>query len=289
MNDPSPTWHADTDVLHRYARGDVDPARAYSLEAHLLECASCRHALAPAVDADRLDQSWNGLAAALDAPRPGLAERALGAVGIRDDTARLLAATPTLRLSWVVGVVLALGFAVAAAHGGQGERSLLLFLIVAPLLPVAGVAAAFTRRLDPTYDVALAAPLPAFHLLLIRSTAVLGTTLAVATVAAVGLPDPGWIVAGWLVPAVALTVVSLAAATFVSPFAAATTVASLWVGGVVGSEVVSAGTVRALLRPGPISSAAFTTGGQLTLVVVTALAVLVISGRHDRFEIGRTP
>jgi len=287
MSDPATTWHAEPDLLDRYARGDIDHARACSLEAHLLECARCRLALAPAVDTGRLEDSWDGLVAALDAPRPGRMERLLVRLGVREHTARLLAATPTLRLSWLAGVVLALGFAVAAAHGGRGERSLLLFLLLAPLLPVAGVAASFTRGVDPTYDVALAAPMPAFHLLLIRSTAVLGTTMVVAAVAALGLPDLGWIVAAWLVPAVALTVVSLALATFQAPVTAAATVAAVWVGGVLGSEALSDGGLRAF-RPGPISSAAFTAGGQLALVAVTILALLVVTSRHDRFEIERT-
>ena len=288
MSEPATTWHAGPDLLDRYSRGDIDPARASSLEAHLLECARCRQALAPSVDPGRLDGSWNSLVAALDAPRSGRLERLLVRLGVREHTARLLVATPTLRLSWLAGVVLALGFAVAAAHGGRGERSLLLFLIVAPLLPVAGVAASFTRGIDPTYDVALAAPMPAFHLLLIRSAAVLGTTLVVAAVAALGLPDLGWIVAAWLVPAVTLSVVSLALATFQAPLMAAATVATVWVAGVTGSEALGDGSLRAVLRPGPISSAAFTAGGQLALVAVTILAVLVVTSRHDRFEIERT-
>lgn len=288
MSEPATTWHAAPDLLDRYARGDIDHARACSLEAHLLECAQCRQAVGPSVDAGRLDSSWNAVVAALDAPRPGSLERLLVRLGVREHTARLLAATPALRLSWLAGVALALGFAVAAAHGGRGERSLLLFLLVAPLLPVAGVAAAFTRGLDPTYDLTLAAPLPAFHLLLIRSAAVLGTTVAVAALAALGLPDMGWIVAGWLVPAVALTVVSLALATFVAPVTAASTVAAVWVGGVLGGEALGDGSLRAAFRPGPISSVAFSPSGQLALVAVAALAVLVVTSRHDRFEMEGT-
>jgi len=288
VTEPSTTWHAEPGLLDRYARGDIDHARACSLEAHLLDCARCRDALAPAVGPDRLAESWDGLAAALDAPRPGFLERLLLRVGVREHDARLLVATPTLRLSWLSGVVLALAFAVLAAHGGQGERSLLLFLIVAPLLPVAGVAAAFTRGLDPTYDLAIAAPLPAFHLLLIRSAAVLATTLAVVAVAALGLPGFDWIMAGWLVPAVALSVSSLALATFVSPVSEAAAVSAGWVAGVVGSEVLGDGTLRAVFRPGPISSVAFSPSGQLALVAVTILAVLVVASRHDRFEIERT-
>ena len=288
MSEPATTWHAGPDLLDRYARGDIDQARAASLEAHVLECARCRRALAPTVGPDRLEDSWHGLVAAVDAPRPGLLERLLLRVGVGDHTARLLAATPTLRLSWLAGVALALGFAVAAAHSGRGERGLLLFLILAPLLPVAGVAAAFTRSLDPTYDLALAAPLPAFRLLLVRSAAVLATTLAVAAVAALALPGFEWITAGWLVPAVALSLTSLAVATFVPPVGAAAAVAAAWVTGVVGSEVLGEGGLRAALRPGPISSAAFSVSGQLALVAVGVLALLVVRRRHDRFEIERT-
>nr|MBA3691651.1 zf-HC2 domain-containing protein [Actinomycetota bacterium] len=49
------TWHADTALLAHYAADELDDARAYSVEAHLMACETCRTALGPAVSAARLD------------------------------------------------------------------------------------------------------------------------------------------------------------------------------------------------------------------------------------------
>ena len=45
--------HAGEDLLASYATGMVGPAAAWSVEAHLTGCASCRSALSAQVDADR--------------------------------------------------------------------------------------------------------------------------------------------------------------------------------------------------------------------------------------------
>jgi hypothetical protein len=186
------SWHADADVLEDYGRGELPLADAASVEAHLLGCARCREALVPRVDAGRLAAAWAAIDTALDAPRLGPVERLLRRIGVSEHMARLLAATPSLRTSWILAVVLALAFAVAAAHGGTGERAVLLFLVVAPLLPLAGVAAAFAPGVDPAAEVALAAPMRTFRLLLVRAAAVLVTTLVLTALAALTLPGPRW-------------------------------------------------------------------------------------------------
>ena len=53
------------------------------------------------------------------------------------------------------------------------ERFLRMFLVVAPLGPLAGVAVAFAGGLDPTREIGLAAPYSGLRLLLIRTAAVL--------------------------------------------------------------------------------------------------------------------
>ena len=68
------------------------------------------------------------------------------------------------------------------------DRGLALFLVVAPLIPVAGVAAAFGPGLDPTWEITVAAPGGGFRLLLLRAAAVFATTFAMASVASLALP-----------------------------------------------------------------------------------------------------
>ena len=175
-------WHADPDAVSRYASDQLDEARMSSLEAHFLACGRCRALLSPLADAGALERVWSEIEEAIDAPRPGVVERALLRFGVPDHLSRLLAATPSLRLSWFAAVAVALAFAVLAAHGGH--PGLVMFLAMAPLIPVAGVAAAFGPGIDPTYEIGVAAPLRSFTQLLIRSAAVLVVSLVLIGVAA---------------------------------------------------------------------------------------------------------
>src|SRR5438093_4209165 len=114
-----------------------------------------------------------------EGPR-GPVEAVLVRVGVPDHVARLLAATPSLRISWFGATAVALGFSILAAYG---RKDPLMFLVVAPLLPLGGVAAAFGPGMDPTYEVGLACPVRTSRLLLIRATAVLAATLVLSGIA----------------------------------------------------------------------------------------------------------
>lgn len=273
------TWHADEELLARYAAGDIDDARAYSLEAHLLACESCREALAGSVGRVQLDRMWVEVADALDAPRPGVVERGLLRIGVREHVARLLAATPSLRLSWFAAEGVALAFAVVAAdaaHGGRREDlALLLFLVVAALLPVAGVAAAYGPGVDPTYEVGLASPMRSFRLLLIRAAAVLGTSMALATIAALALPGLNWTAGAWLFPSLGLTIATLAFSTYVRPLVACGGVTFLWV--LIAIVATFNGTDRLVVFRG---------GGQLVFLVVIAVSAWVLAQRRSAVEQG---
>ncbi len=254
-------WHADPEAVSRYATGELDEARMYSLEAHLLACGRCRALLSPLVDPGAIERVWLEIEEAVDAPRPGPVERALLGLGLPDHLSKLLAATPSLRLSWFGAVAVALAFAVLAAHGGH--PGLVIFLSMAPLIPVAGVAAAFGPGIDPTYEIGVAAPLRSFMLLLIRSTAVLVASLVLIGLAALTLPNLGWTAAAWLVPAFALTLVTLAVSTVAEPVPSAVGVALGW--------IISVGLVGHLAGDG---AAAFHVRGQ-----VLCLALIIVSGR----------
>jgi hypothetical protein len=272
------TWHADEELLARYAAGEIDDARAYSVEAHVLACETCRSTLARSTDRTQLDRMWIEVADVLDAPRPGIVERGLVRFGVRRHIARLLAATPSLRLSWFAAEAVALGFAVLstnAAHGGRREDlALFAFLIVAALLPVAGVAASYGPGVDPTYEVGLAAPMRSFRLLMIRSAAVLGTSIVVAGAAALALPDLNWTAAAWLLPSFGLTMSSLALSTYVRPLVACGTVTLVWM----------SASVVAMQRADQF--AAFRGGSQIVFVVLIALSAWVLAQRRSVFEQG---
>lgn len=269
------TWHADIRLLQRYAAAQLDPVASGSVEAHLLACARCRTGLQAAapVGQMRLDRVWDDLVDQLDLPVPRPVEQALRRLGVREHTARLLAATPALHLSWLSAVATLLLFAVVAAH--LSPRGVFAFLAIAPLLPLAGVATAYGPGVDPTYEIGLAAPLRRFHLLLLRASAVLVASVVLAGLAALALPAVGWTAAAWLLPALALTLGSLALAGVVNP---------LWTCGGLGIAWLSAVLSIAAGRADP--AALLGGGAQAAWAVLAVLAVAVIACRRERYDLG---
>ncbi|HEX9234839.1 MAG TPA: zf-HC2 domain-containing protein [Actinomycetota bacterium] len=272
------TWHVEEAVLARYAQGDLDEARVFSIEAHLIACDVCRTALSPQANPERLERMWSEVVEAVDSPRPGPVERILRALGVKDHLARLLAATPSLRLSWFGAVAVALGFSVLAAHEGHGSGGLVLFLAVAPLLPVLGVAVAYGPGVDPTHEIGVAAPMRSFRLLMIRAVAVLLSTTILAGAAALLLPTLDWTVAAWLLPSLGLTAASLALATVAPPLQTGGVVAFLWLAVVAAS----------LSRPGgPIAPQrvfAFRPAGQIAFLALAVAASAAVAIRREALE-----
>ncbi|MEO8293242.1 MAG: sensor histidine kinase [Actinomycetota bacterium] len=167
----------------------------------------------------------------------GRLERALVRVGVREHVARIIAATPSLRASWVVAAVAGMGFSGWAASAGP--RGVVAFLVVAPLLPVAGVAAAYGPWADPMHEMTQASPMAGVRMVLLRSVAVLATTAVIAGVAAVAIPGTDWTAAAWILPALGLTLGSLALSTFMPVHRAAGAVTFLWLAGVLATGIAT--------------------------------------------------
>jgi Putative zinc-finger len=270
------TWHVDHDLVNRYARGALPDTTAWSVEVHLTACGSCRSVLdsTPAaagdpggVDDARLAQIWGGVRAQIRAAQRPISERLLVRLGVADHTARLLAATPSLTVSWLSGVAVVLALGVVAAWlADPGASRLLPFLLLAPLVPVAGVAAGFGPGVDPTYDLARIAPMSSWRLLVTRSVAVLATSVLLAALGALSLPEISWMAAGWLVPSLAMSTSVLALSTRWTPLVAASSVAGGWLTVVVALERHAWGQLLA-----------FGVAGQLVMagVLVVTLAVFL--------------
>lgn len=237
-------WHAGEDLLTGYATGTVEPVVAWSVEAHLTGCARCRSALSAHVDAQRLARNRSVLLVRAALPDGGRMGRLVRRCGVPDHLLRLVAATPSLRRSWLLSVigVLAVVTGEAAAvrfgwipGGGPGrlagypDREVLApFLLVAPLLVLAGVAAAFLPMFDPAHRLAVAAPFSGFSLLLARAVSALAAALVPVVGAAFVVPGPGWLPVALLLPSLALCAFTLAAATVMDPRGAAVTAGALW-------------------------------------------------------------
>jgi len=201
------TWHAPPDVLQRYATGDVDDVTACSLEAHLEQCAVCRSAMAASADPLLAEAMWDGIVDRVDQPRPQAIERILRRLGFDEGSARLTAATPALRVAWLAAVALVVGLVVLACQQTGSDAT---FLAIAPILPLAGVAAVFAPGVDPAGEIGSATPLFGFGLVLRRAEVVLVTSFATLLIGALALPGLDARDAGWVLPALALSCTTIA-------------------------------------------------------------------------------
>jgi signal transduction histidine kinase len=192
--------------------------------------------------------------------------------GVREHVARVLAATPSLRVSWFAAAMLAIGFSTWAAR--TNDRGLLFFLIVAPLLPLAGVAAAYGAWIDPMYEVTHAAPISGLRVLLLRSAAVLVATIAVMGVAAALIPAADWRAAAWILPSLALTLAGVALSTFLPVH---------WAGG-----GVTLGWLATVLAAGLASGdgfAVFRGTGQVAFFGIVVGSSFVVAWRRERLQV----
>jgi len=221
------SWHADDDLMIRYLRGTLGPLDGASLEQHLTGCPDCRARIATHVDAQPLELVWARVREQVQAPAPSLVERLLTRVGVPAPDARIVSVAPSLRTSWLFGLAVTLGF-VGLGTAAGGTRGLAFFLLVAPLVPVAGVAFAYGPDVDPSYEVGVAVPYPAARLLLLRTAAVLATSLPLVVAAALLVPGLSWTAVTWLLPALAFTAVILAASTWTRPTFAAIGLGIAW-------------------------------------------------------------
>ena len=282
--------HASEDLLAGYAAGTVESIVVWSVEAHLTGCARCRSALSEYVDSARLARNRSVLLVRAALPEGGRVRSMLCRSGVPDHLLRLLTATPSLRRSWLLSVVGVLtvvaGEAAAVGYGWMGNGGqigpaghlnselLVPFLLVAPLLVLAGVAAAFLPVFDPAYPITVAAPFSGFTLLLVRSVSALAAALVPVMVAAFVLPGPGWLPVALVLPSLALCAFALAAATVVGPRAAAVTAGALWA---VPALMLAAAHVPLVIVQ---------QNAQFACAAVVCVSAVVLLARHDRFELG---
>lgn len=203
-------------------------------------------------------------------PGPFL-ERALARVGVPPHVADIITATPSLRLPWLAA---AAAVSLFAAWGASTDPDrILLFLLVAPVVPVAGVAAAYGPWADPMFETVRSTPISGFQVLLARSVAVMATAVGFLGVASLAVPSAAASSWAWVLPALALTISSLVLSTFTSLLRAAAVVTGAWCVAVAAAGVL--GDPYTLFR-GP---------GQLGFLTLALGASLIIVRRRERFEV----
>jgi hypothetical protein len=220
--------HVSPGLLARYAASDALEADVvWALEAHLETCAVCRTRLGAVAGPDTTDL--------LERVRIGLDAEVARSVRMpaRRRALPALWLPPALlpRLLMTVLVVLAavlLDLLTAVTPG--------LVLMVAPVAPLLGVAAAWSRGLDAAHELVQASPRAGLYLVLRRTLSVLVVVIPLLAVA-------GWLVgtspARFLLPCLAFTAGALALGEVIGLHRAASGLALLWVAAVIAPSVIT--------------------------------------------------
>lgn len=277
------TWHVDTALIDKYATGALTDAGSASFELHVTTCGACR-ALVAGRAAHRVDNAAGRVKQAvdnrLDTVGDGWIERALRGVGIQDADARIVATALERHASWLLASVVALAFAAMATTGSSGPNALAAFLVAAPLVPVAGVGAAYGRRIDPVFELAASAPMPGARLVLLRTLAVTAPAIPVLLVVSSVLPV-GSMSFAWLLPAAGLAGATLALGTFMPLARAATVLGAVWL---LAAGVAFADAPRSEAGAFVREFAAFDPRGQLVFASLAAVSVALAALRRGAFE-----
>jgi hypothetical protein len=237
--------HASMRIIDGYARGDTELAadQVWALEAHLEACEVCRDRLSAAVTAEApavaalVETVWSGLQAQLTA----------GPLRRRRRWSAWLARwlTPTM-VPWLamVGSVTLLALLLDLVDTASGEVSLVLLL--APILPVLGVAAS-SEGLDPSYELTASVPRAGLYLVLRRTASALAVVIPALLV---GGWATGLMAAQWLLPCLAFTATTLALGSVVGVTRAAIVLAAVWAAVVVAPTLATSRTSFALQTDG---------------------------------------
>jgi hypothetical protein len=261
--------HVPVELLRRYAAGEMDdgPDVWWAIEVHLESCAACRGRLGEVIP-----QATGVLLARV---RANLAEEVgrSAQMPVRRRWPWLSRwATPVLlpRLAMTVLAVLA---AVGLDLADQEGRYPSLVLLLAPVAPLAGVAAAWSRGLDPVYELVVASPRAGLELVLRRAAGVLAAVIP-------ALAAAGWLVgespARWLLPCLAFTVGALALGEVVGLHRAAAGLAVGWAAAVAGPSLVLA-QAPVLLAPASLPGWA---------VVTAVVGIVLVVRRRAYTELG---
>ncbi len=262
-------WHIPDELMVGFSTnpGDIDAATAASIELHLTACGECQADLAVLARPALLDAIWAEVQDGVDRAGVGFTERWLSRLGFESGPARLLAATPALRLGAVLAVALIVAAVVMVSRAADAGEA---FLALAPVIPTALVGLSFAPGADPAGECGLATPVFGFGLVMRRALGIELVALVVLAVGSLFVPIDGLRALGWLLPALALSMGTLAGGVRWSAPATATALTTGWVGVLVLAQATSA-------QASLIDSAVFDVAGQTVLAFMATAAVFVVA------------
>lgn len=265
----TPTSHPSAESLASWTQATASFDVALSVEQHLLRCPACRDVVAglrlerPTTALPDAQKTWERVADAVVFPTDSRAHRVLRSLGLSEADATLLLRTPAVRASWTWSLVAVLLFVLAASTFGQQGRTAVV-LMVAPVVPLVGVALAYGPATGPQLEQLAPTPYPAVRLVVLRTLAVLGASLPAVLVASALLP--AHVAHWWLLPAAGFGAAVLGLSSWVPPSRAAIVLALGWVAAVSAATRLSEPTLvlaprllwlyALLLAAGPVVFAA---------------------------------
>jgi hypothetical protein len=232
------TWHIPDSTRDAYLSGQIGAADAWSVEAHLLSCEACRRTLTHTADAESdglssRERGWEAVSQRLSTQgrvRPGMRSR---------EAWVMVASGPAARSAWLASCAIVV--VLAAVMAAYEVREVAPWLgVLAPVVPLLGVAMSYGSGLDDSYEVIASTPGGGLKLLLIRTAAVLVVTTPTVLVAGllIGYGSPG----PWLAASLGLTLMTLALGSVIGVERAAAVVGVGWAltagGSLLGSSVV---------------------------------------------------
>lgn len=263
--------HASMRIIDAYARGGTDLAadEVWALEAHLEACAVCRDRLSAAITAEApavaalVDTVWSGLEPHLTAPAV-MPRR-------RHWSARLsMWMTPTM-VPWLAMVASVTLIALLLDLAGPGYGEVSLVLLLAPVLPVLGVAASWSRGLDPAYELTASVPRAGLYLVLRRTASVLAVVVPALLM---GGWATGVMAAQWLLPCLAFTSTTLALGGVIGVTRAAVALTAVWAAVIVAPTLATSRTTFALQS-----------GGLPVWGLILALGIGVVIARRGAYSV----
>lgn len=228
------------------------------------------------VTQSRVDANWQAITIELDAPKPGRLERLLRALGLPSEATRVMAATPALRRAWFVALTLVAAVGLIAAGADRPRDAFFNLAVLAPLVPIIGIAMAYGPSSDPAREIELATPSKGLRLLLLRSATVQTVSTLVLGMVSLASPVSTLAALGWMLPSLGLTSVALALMTVLSPSRAAATAGGSWLVLMIGAGNGFEDRMDA-----------FGLGAQLIALTVAAVSLGYLQARREQLELLR--
>ena len=222
------SWHIPPATMEAYVGERVPDVDAWSVEAHLVECETCRGRLATVAEGTATGAVVARVRTALPAELP-VQGRIREANRLRA-VSMLAASGPAARRAWLAATAIVLAMSLILDGSGQvlgaiGTQVSWLTLL-APLIPVIGVAVSYDSGLDDAHEIVASTPSGGLRLLLWRTVAVLAVTTPTSLLAG------AWVSSGspvrWLLPALAMTLLTLALGSWTGIGSAAAAVGAGW-------------------------------------------------------------